>query len=292
MNERGGDQMTLEIRPMSIDDLKLTLDWAAAEGWNPGLDDAAPFLAADPDGFLMGWVDGEPAVSIAAVAYGTDYGFVGLYICREEYRGHGHGAALARAGLTRLEGRTIGLDGVVARIENYARLGFEAAHRSLRFGGAIHAEWPSDPRLVEIGEDHLAGKVANAIVRLDRAFFPADREAFVRAWIAPTATRRAVALVDGDMLTGYGVIRACGEGSKIGPLFAISPEDAETMLRALASLQPGPVFLDVPEPNAAGLALAERHGMSVQFETVRMYRGPVPELPLGETYGITSFELG
>ena len=37
----------------------LLVDWAAAEGWNPGLDDAAAFRSADPDGFLIATVDGE-----------------------------------------------------------------------------------------------------------------------------------------------------------------------------------------------------------------------------------------
>lgn len=284
--------MALEIRPMSIEDLQLTLDWAAAEGWNPGLEDAEAFLAADPEGFLMGWVDDVPAVSIAAIRYSDQFGYIGLYICQEAYRGHGHGAALARAGLTRLEGCTIGLDGVVARTENYARLGFESANRSFRYGGEISVERPDDPRLVDVTEDLLDSNVANAIVRLDRVFFPADREIFVRRWITPTETRNAVALVDGDMLTGYGVIRACGEGSKIGPLFAVSPEDAETMLRALAAKRPGLTFIDVPGPNEAGCDLAERFGLSARFETVRMYHGEPPDLPLSETYGLTTFELG
>ncbi len=50
----------LEIRTMTADDLRLALDWAAAEGWNPGLEDAFCFATIDPDGLLMGFVDGEP----------------------------------------------------------------------------------------------------------------------------------------------------------------------------------------------------------------------------------------
>ncbi len=36
------------IRTMALDDLALAVDWAAAEGWNPGVDDARAFMAADP----------------------------------------------------------------------------------------------------------------------------------------------------------------------------------------------------------------------------------------------------
>jgi hypothetical protein len=40
------------------------------------------------------------------------------------------------------------------------------------------------------------------------------------------------------------------------------------------------------------LALAERHGMVVAFETARMYTGKVPDLPLRRLFGVTTFELG
>jgi hypothetical protein len=52
------------------------------------------------------------------------------------------------------------------------------------------------------------------------------------------------------------------------------------------------VYLDIPEPNAEAIALAEMYGMQPAFETARMYRGRSPELPLGQIFGITSFELG
>lgn len=293
MNKRCVRQMTLEIGPMSIDDLRLTLAWAAAEGWNPGIEDAEAFLVADPEGFLIGRIDGVPAVSISAVAYGADFGFIGLYICRAEYRGHGHGAALARTALARLEGRVVGLDGVVDRIDSYARLGFEAAHHSFRYGGEIAPEWPGDPRLVAVTDDSAAGVLGAAIAAVDRACFGAERPAFLSRWITPTATRNAVAVIGEDgNVTGYGVIRACGEGSKIGPLFAASAEDAESLLVALAATRPGLVFLDVPEPNAAGLDLAARYGMTRRFETVRMYRNGRLDLPLERIFGLTSFELG
>ena len=49
----------LTIRPMRRDELELGIDWAAAEGWNPGLHDAGSFFAADAGGFPSagcGWV--------------------------------------------------------------------------------------------------------------------------------------------------------------------------------------------------------------------------------------------
>ena len=92
---------------------------------------------------------------------------------------------------------------------------------------------------------------------------------------------------------GFGVLRQCRQGFKIGPLFADSPEIAEALFASLADFAEGGfVILDLPETNALALALAHRHGMEPLFETARMYCGPKPSLPLERIYGITSFELG
>ncbi len=50
------------VRPMTKEDLKIALSWAAAEGWNLGVDDVDNFYLADPGGFLLGELNGEPIV--------------------------------------------------------------------------------------------------------------------------------------------------------------------------------------------------------------------------------------
>jgi hypothetical protein len=269
----------------------LIASWAEAEGWNPGHDDAPAFAAADPDGFLVGLIEGEPAASISVVRYGADFGFLGFYIVRPEHRGHGHGLEIWKAGMERLAGRTVGLDGVVAQQANYAKSGFTLAHRNIRYGGQATASEISDVRLVELGFTRPLG-LAGAIVAYDRDFFPAPRDAFIRAWLLPGG-RRTLAFIENDRIHGYGCIRPAAGGAKIGPLFAETPAIAERIFGALTSrLRGTPVFLDVPEPNAEAAALATRHGLEPVFETARMYRGPAPSLPLERIYGITSFELG
>jgi len=277
--------MQLAIRPMSTADLAVAIGWARNEGWNPGHSDSGPFQAQDPGGFLMGWLEGEPVASISVVRYGEAFGFLGFYIVAPGYRGRGHGIAIWRAGMERLEGRTVGLDGVVAQQANYARSGFELAHRNIRFGGEVTVARPSDPRLHTPSEP-------DSIAEFDQPFFPAPRSRFLRAWLAaPGHIVRC--LIDDGAVTGYGVLRPCAEGSKIGPLFAAGEADAELLFCALAAeAPPGPIYLDPPEPNAAALRLAERFGLTPSFETARMYRGPAPRLPLHRTFGITTFELG
>lgn len=81
---------------MTRPELDLAMEWAAAEGWNPGLRDADSFYQADPEGFILALLDGRPAGSVSAVRYGQDFGFIGLFIVKPEYRGGRLGIALGR----------------------------------------------------------------------------------------------------------------------------------------------------------------------------------------------------
>ncbi len=67
MTQVAPDQLT--IRVMTRHDLDLAIDWAAAEGWNPGLKDAGCFQASDPTGFMVGCLGDEPIASISVVRY-------------------------------------------------------------------------------------------------------------------------------------------------------------------------------------------------------------------------------
>lgn len=265
------------------------LDWAiemaAQEGWNPGLGDADAFYAADPEGFLIGTLDDEPVGCISAVAYGETFGFIGLYIVRPDFRGRGYGYRLWEAGMERLAGRNVGLDGVVEQQGNYRRSGFNLAYRNVRYRFEDTADLPVDVIPIDAGWAETLGLY-------ERALFPAPRPDFLRAWLTvPDAS--AFAVVEDDRLRGWGLIRPSREGSKIGPLFAEDGETAERLFRALASTRLlGGVYLDVPEPNPAAVALAERYGMTRVFETARMYTGPAPDVDLSRIFGVTTFELG
>jgi hypothetical protein len=276
------------IRTMTPAEVALAIDWAAEEGWNPGRHDAASFRVADPEGFLVGVLDGEPIASISVVRYGATFGFLGLYIVRREHRGNGHGWRLWQAGMAFLAGRSVGLDGVVAQQDNYRKSGFVPAWRNVRYAGLARAADAPDAHVVDATTLPFA-----ALAAYDAPFFPDDRTAFLRQWLAqPEAF--PLAYVSEGRIEGYGVVRPCRSGWKIGPLFADSAAIAEALIASLSARLPAgtPLFLDVPEPNAAAVALAQRQGMSPAFETARMYTGAAPALPLARLFGVTTFELG
>ena len=127
----------------------------------------------------------------------------------------------------------------------------------------------------------------------NQAFFPAARDILIKAWVKQPESI-ALGCMQEDKLTGYGVIRRCRSGYKIGPLFADSPEIAEALFLALQARvkTQEPMFLDAPEVNEAAIALAKQHNMQPVFGTARMYTGVEPDISLARTFGVTSFEVG
>jgi GNAT superfamily N-acetyltransferase len=278
---------SLRIRPMRPDEISIAVDWAAAEGWNPGFADDACFAAADPEGFLIGEVEGVPAATVSCVNYSASFAFLGFYIVREVLRGRGYGLRIWNAAIAHAGPRVIGLDGVVAQQQNYSRSGFELAYANVRYGGTVAAPGPPQPGVVALTEIPMA-----TVAAYDATVFPAPRTAFLRAWINSPG-HSGCALVRDGRLAGWGVIRPCRKGHKIGPLVADDRAAAEVVLSALlASAGGGEIFLDVPGINRDAVALAQDLGLSPVFETARMYTGAIPPLRLERVFGVTTFELG
>ena len=276
------------IRAMSRQEVDTAIDWAAAEGWNPGLYDANCFYVADPNGFLIGLLGNEPIATISVVKYGDCFGFLGFYIVKPEYRGKGYGIQIWNAGLTYLRGRTIGLDGVVDQQGNYQNSGFTLAYKNIRYRGTGDGYFSTEAGIVQ-----LSTLPFDEICAYDKSFFPENRVHFLKCWInQPQST--ALGFLRNSTLTGYGVLRICRSGYKIGPLFADSPELAERLFLALKAHTPAgaPIFLDTPAVNSAAVDLVTRHNMIVAFETARMYKGKIPDLSVKRLFGVTTFELG
>ncbi len=278
---------TFTIRPMRPDEISLAVNWAAAEGWNPGLADDACFASVDPEGFFIAELDGLPAATVSCVNYGARFSFLGFYMVRADLRGRGYGLRIWDAAIAHAGPRVIGLDGVVAQQDNYRKSGFQLAYANVRYGGTVAA--PDAPRADVIA---LSDVPMAAVEADDATVFPARRPAFLQAWIGAPGHVGCAVVRDGRP-AGWGVIRPCKKGFKIGPLVADDRATAEAVLSALlAKVGGGEVFLDVPSINREATALAQDLGLAPEFETARMYTGAIPPLRLERVFGVTSFELG
>ncbi|WP_394150260.1 GNAT family N-acetyltransferase [Vibrio maritimus] len=276
------------IRTMTLDEVGMAVEWAAQEGWNPGLNDAYHYYKADPNGFLVGELNGEPIGCISVVKYDASFGFLGFYIVKPEYRHQGFGIQIWDRGMAYLDGCNVALDGVVDQQENYKRSGFALSHRNVRYEGqtkSLPFERDSITKTEELSFDSIEDY-------LD-AFFPACRKVFDKAWLNQSDSSSLAYVKNGELL-GIGVIRACRSGFKIGPLFADNKGVAHELYAGLVSSVSSdqPVFLDVPEVNELAIELAKTYHMKPCFETARMYTKQPPSISLDRTYGVTSFEIG
>lgn len=189
----------------------------------------------------------------------------------------------------------------------YEKGGFRLFGRDLRFEGC--GEKRRRPSGV-VSADRVP---FNELAAFDAEHFPAPRRRFLAEWLKLPESA-AFAAVGGKIplfgrapvgnsslpqsswkgkLQGYAVVRRCQTGCKIGPLFAHDAETAEKLFRACSAYAPGePLFLDVPEGNAAALALAARHQMKECFGCARLYHGAPPAYNRAGVFGVTTFELG
>lgn len=270
------------MRRARAEELPLILGWAAAEGWNPGLDDAEAFFAADPQGFFVAERNSVPVAAISVVNHDRHHAFLGLYICLPDWRGKGIGHALWTHALVHADGRSIGLDGVAAQEANYAKSGFVRHGATQRYIGELVPQ--THPRIRPVTSADIP-----ALIAFDHAAGGVHRPAFLAAWLTPTATRRAVMFDDG---TGFAVIRTCHEGTKIGPILATDAPAAIALAQAAADLVPAALTaIDLPERNASLRDGLIARGFTLGFETARMYRGPAPATD-PRLAAIATMELG
>jgi len=286
----------LVIRNMTRTEVDELVEWAAREGWNPGLHDADLFWAADSEAFIAAVLDGELIGGGAITSYNGEFGFMGFFIVRPEFRGRGLGNALWHARRERLlarlrPGASIGLDGVFTMQDYYARGGFVFSHRDLRYRADIPAR-PAGAAADDGSIVPLASVPFEQVLDYDRSCFPCSRPVFLKAWLSQSDAS-ALACRRDRKLSGYGVVRRCREGCKIGPLFADDALAAEALYMRLARFAAGgPLYLDAPENNPDAMELVQHHRMVEVFGCARMYLGPPPGVAHRRVFGVTTFELG
>lgn len=272
------------MRTMNVAELATVLDWAADEGWNPGLDDAEAFFAADPEGFFLAEDRGTPVAAISVVNHSPDFAFLGLYLCRPSHRGRGIGYALWRHAMAHAGDRTIGLDGVPDQQDNYLRSGFAHAGGTTRFSGRVR------------GAEHAGIRPSTAedipgLIAAEAKVSGWSKPAYLSAWFRNRATRTTFVLRRGDGVDGFATARVCRTGAKIGPLVAADGKAALALVEHAASAFGEDVILDVPAGSAPLQALCGDLGMTPGFHTARMYRGRA-STPKADWYGVATLELG
>ncbi|EKD43287.1 MAG: GCN5-related N-acetyltransferase [uncultured bacterium] len=236
-------------------------------------------------------VSGEMVGSGSIVAYDGKFGFMGFFIVKPEFRGKGWGTKLwfwrRDKLLSRLnKGAPIGMDGVFAMQPFYAKGGFVFSHRDLRMEG-VGKIMQFEENVKEIMLEDL-----DDISGYDVKFFGYERKIFLHGWLSMKSSQ-ALKYIENGEIKGYGVVRKCQIGYKIGPLFADNYEAANELFKAMSTFVDGePIYLDVPEININAMKLAKAYNMKECFGCARMYYNQAPKIPYDKIFGVTSFELG
>lgn len=277
------------IRLMTKNELSnIAIEWAAQESWNPGLYDATAFYNTDKEGFFVGLLNKEIISCISAVSYNKDFGFIGFYIVKPEYRAKGYGLKIWKTALQYLNTQNIGLDGVIEQQTNYKKSSFKFAYSNIRYKGYSKKHNDIYCNIIPYNNSYFED-----LFKYDCLYFPVPRLNFFKHWIEMPESKCFVA-IENDKIKGYSVIRKCRSGYKIGPLFAESHRIAKELFKTLNnSLEFGTEFyLDAPEINSEAIILAEDNSMVKVFETARMYTKKAPAIDSNKIFGVTTFELG
>lgn len=278
----------IRIERMDLSGVRQAMEWAEAEGWEPGINDAEPFFAADPEGFFRAVTGNRTIATLSAVRGSPTVAFVGLYIVEPGFRGKGLGRQLWDQVLDRFGGVALGLDAVPEQVSTYASDGFEPAYGNARYSNDANLLPDPDPAIEVVS---AAATDFDALVDFDSRHFFGPRAGFLREWLTGEGRNSVVVLEDGE-LAGFAASRSTTAGHRIGPVFTGWQDLAREMILTLSAGLRGPVAVDIPQPNDAARQLVDSLGMTRSFETTRMYRGPAPDLPLGDIFGITTLELG
>ena len=276
------------------------------EQWRPGLLDAECYLAGDPTGTFVGELNGKPIGCIMLTKYGEEFGYLGVFIVNEEYRGKGYGIKIFNAALASVKpSRNIALAAAPHLVSIYERSGFREHSNIVSFD--FHLS--NGLYFTENGKLNL--KTANSTVDIkcikevdenalfayDSCVFGFPRHAFLSKWFRAQGSHARVAIDEEGAVVGYVVARATfvkEYGYKIGPLFADSESIAEKLLKSLFEellKQDVPVVrLDGIQQNVTELA-EKLHGKCSDNQVYMAKRG-LPDACFDKWFGITSLDIG
>ena len=291
----------LTIKPFCDSDIDFVTEISRKEGFAPGVGDLRIYQNTDKQGLWVGWLNDNPIGCIAGVRYNDNYGFLGLFLVLEKFRGKGFGLQLWKKAISHLSHLPcVGLEAAPERISDYSKWGFTISSKTTRW------QWLGDGKLIEncCSNDDLtnfsfvegSSIPSNAVEHFDAKRENTPRPHFLSSWLNHPAGK-VIAVIDTQgECHGFGRIRPCllqsGVGWRIGPLMADSPELMKILLKKLIDSHPGLIIIDAPGLNKPASELFKDLGFVSESETFRMYRGYQPPVSMNDVYGLACLELG
>lgn len=292
-NQPQDDKVT--IQEMDEQELKMVLGWAKDEGWNPGRYDYAPYHAQDRHGFLLLRLNDKPVGAISVVKYSETFSFIGLFIVLAEHRGKGLGTQLWNKAIEKIATNSaLGLYAVPKQISRYQRAGLTGHHYNHRYeltrSSSINVE-------NKIEHSANSADMYQGLLHYDCRMWGASRKNMFDALLVQQSV---FAFVTTDRNTGavngYGLIRPCVEGFRIGPIYADTKDSAKVLGEALITRagNNNRIMFDIPSNNPFSTAFADYFNLERvdALDTLAMYKGDMNHQQEQYCYGVASLELG
>ncbi len=284
--------MKYTIEVVNSGELETAMKWAEEENWNPGRYDAGAIGALNTQSLFILSDDKKRVGSLVIVRYAPHFAFIGLFMVSRAHRREGRGTALMRKGLEILaDVPSIGLYAVPKELKRYIFCGFALTGANSHWVLKNPAHRAVTNKTVAFF-DHMNKKV----MAFDSRLWGANREKLLGALVLQP---NSFLVVDRDLrdhtLNGYGVIRECLTGFRIGPLYCRRFETALSLTRALLNKVPEgvQVTFDIPYENPFLKPFADYFKLTHDSagDTFEMYKGvPIPHRK--HCYGLASLEIG
>ena len=268
------EKKEVSLRALRAEDLAFANQVRQVAGWNQTEHDWRGYLEYEPAGCFIAEVNGKPAGTATTIRYGTRFGWIGMVLVHPDHRRHGVGTTLLRhtiAYLQRAGVDSIKLDATPMGKNVYVPIGFVDEYEISRYEGVAPAAAGTITTPAAISA--LGAGDIDAVARFDAPVFGAERARVIASLRGRNPAWCFVAR-DGAQVVGYLIARPGASAVQIGPWIARDDETAENLWRAVSSRIAGKkVYVDVPAPNAAGVALMVRLGFKVQRTLTRMFFG-------------------
>jgi GNAT superfamily N-acetyltransferase len=258
----------IEIRLMTIDDLRLGLRLSLQAGWNQIESDWLRFMNMEPDGCFVAELDGCPVGTTTTCIF-EKVAWIAMVLVDKDSRGLGVGTNLLNHSLDYLNTRkvkTVRLDATSAGRPIYEKLGFVPEYELARFEG-IARPGKSGPVIIEAAPEIFADMIG-----FDRQTTGTNR-AKMLSLLFKEFPRNTRVLTLHNKLKGFITMRPGANAVQIGPCTATMDAGPALLSDALNRCAGKAVFVDIPTVNVHAVKIAESSGLKIQRCFTRMCRG-------------------
>lgn len=284
------------ITLMKPTDFKEINQWCINEGWNLGISDSETYYNIDPSGHFILKSD-EIMASISLIKHSNHFFTLGPFIVKPSYRQQGVGVVLWDYALARMKDEApnalIALYAVASQVTRYQKSGFIKQFVNQRwYLKPSELNVPLHQQCVPITPENI-----RAVSLYDEHHYFTNRE-FIFTDMLKKPNIKGLAYMVDNKIKGFGIIRPCVHGFRLGTLVADSKNIAESLILCLQNYSKGePVFIDVPEQNLEGISCmtALNAVRKPQEDTVTMIKGtlePYHKDIWNTHFGLLSLEIG